>query len=114
MIWQDFFSGREAAVRARDRLFFGPYRPVTSTELSHNLSSHTERLLGIRISVNLWRHIVTWFLNYHSVLFREHHALLNRSSLAAQSGHTEDSHGLYAGDVRLPAGVDFHTFFDSM
>ena len=114
MVWQDFFSGRGAAVRARDKLFFGPYRPVTSFELSQNLSRHTERLLKVKISVNLWRHIATWFLNYHSIQFRKHHALLNRSSLAAQSGHSEETHTLYAGDARLPAGMDFHTFFDSM
>jgi hypothetical protein len=113
VIWQDFFTGREAAVRARDKLFFGPYRPVTSMELSQNLSRHTERLLNIKISVNLWRHIVTWFLNYHSVQFQEHHTLL-RSSLAAQSGHSEETHTLYAGDARLPVGIDFHIFFDTI
>jgi hypothetical protein len=34
--------------------------------------------------------------------------------LAAQSGHSEAIHGLYASDARLPAGMDFHVFFDSM
>jgi hypothetical protein len=47
------------------------------------------------------------------VLFRDHNPL-NRSSLAAQSGHSEDIHGLYASDARLPSGMDFHVFFDSM
>jgi hypothetical protein len=87
---------------------------VSSPELSRNLSQHTQRLLGIKITISLWRHIVTWFLNHHSVRFREHHTLLGRSSLAIQSGHGEDIHALYAGDVRLPAGIDFHAFFDTM
>jgi hypothetical protein len=114
VMWQDHFSGRRAAKRARDHLFFGPYRPVTSSELSRNLSQHTERILKIKISIGLWRHIATWFLNYHAVRFREHHKLLNRASLAAQSGHSEGIHTLYAADVRLPAGIDFHVFFDTM
>lgn len=114
VLWQDYFSGRKAALRARHRLFFGPYRPVTSPELSRNLSHHTHRLLNIKIPISLWRHIVTWFLNYHSVQFREHHRLLNRSGLASQSGHSEDIHSLYAADVRLPGGIDFHMFFGTM
>jgi hypothetical protein len=54
VLWQDYFSGRKAAVRGRDRLFFGPYRPVTSPELSRNLARHTQRLLGIKMPVSLW------------------------------------------------------------
>lgn len=114
VLWQDHFSGRKAALRARDRLFFGPYRPVTSPELSRNLSHHIQRLLNVKISISLWRHIVTWFLNYHSVRFPEHHRLLNPSGLASQSGHSEDVHALYAADVRLPAGIGFHKFFETM
>ena len=85
--WQSYFSGHKAAARARNNLFFGPYRPVTSQELSRNLSRHTQRLLRNKISISLWRHIATWFLNYNSVKFREYHTLLNRSALAVQSGH---------------------------
>jgi hypothetical protein len=48
------------------------------------------------------------------VRFREYHNQLSRSSLAAQSGHSEGVHTLYASDVRLPAGTDFHVFFDTM
>ena len=114
VVWQNYFSGRRAAARARDRLFFGPYRPVVSAELSRSLACHTQRLLGIKLPINLWRHVVTWFLNHHSARFRDHHNLSNRSSLAAQSGHSERVHALYASDVRLPAGIDFHAFFDTM
>jgi hypothetical protein len=114
VIWQSYFSGQKAAARARHNLFFGPYRPVTSPELSRNLARHTQRLLNIRIPINLWRHIATWFQNYHSVRFREHHMLLDRASLAVQCGHGEGAHALYAADVRLPAGIDFHVFFDTM
>lgn len=113
-VWQNYFSGSNAAARARDHLFFGPYRPVTSPELSQNLSRHTQRLLNIKISISLWRHIATWFLNYHSIGFHEHHALSGRAALAAQSGHSEGIHALYAADVRLPSGIDFHKFFDTM
>ena len=111
LTWQSYFNGKGAASRARDRLFFGPYRPVTSSELSQNLSRHTQRLLNIKISISLWRHIVTWFLNYHSIRFRQHHT---PSALAAQSGHSEGIHALYAADVRLPSGIDLHTFFNTM
>ena len=113
VVWQNYFSGSKVAARARDHLFFGPYRPVTSPELSRSLARHTQRLLGIKLPVSLWRQVATWFLNYHSVLFRDHNPL-NRASLAAQSGHSEGIHGLYASDARLPAGIDFHVFFDSM
>jgi hypothetical protein len=113
-IWQSRFSGRKAAARARDRLFFGPYRPVTSSELSRSLSFHTKRLLNINIGISLWRHVVTWFLNYHSVRFQAYHTLLSRSALASQSGHGEGVHALYASDSRLPAGIDFHSFFETM
>ena len=113
VVWQNYFSRSKAAARARDHLFFGPYRPVTSTELLQSLARHTQRILGITLPVSLWRQAATWFLNYHSVLSRDHNSL-NRASLAAQSGHSEVIHGLYASDARLPAGMDFHVFFDSM
>jgi hypothetical protein len=114
ILWQSHFSGQKAAWRARDRLFFGPYRPVTSSELSRNLARHTQRILGIKMPVSLWRQVATWFLNYHSVRFLEYHDQSSRSSLAAQSGHSEEIHALYASDIRLPAGIDFHVFFDTM
>lgn len=114
VLWQNYFSGRRAATRARDRLFFGLYRPVTSPELSQNLARHTQQLLGIKMPVSLWRHIATWFLNHHSVQFRDYHSQLSRSSLATQSGHGESVHSLYASDGRLPGGIDFHMFFDTM
>ena len=114
VVWQDYFSGAKAATRARDRLFFGLYRPVTSPELSRNLARHTQRLLGIKMPLSLWRHVATWFLNYHSVMFRDYHNQPNRSSLATQSGHSEGVHSLYASDARLPDGIDFHVFFDTM
>lgn len=114
MVWQMYFNGQGAAVRARDHLFFGLYRAVTSLELSQNLSRHTHRLLSIKLSLSLWRHVVTWFLNHHSVHFSDHHNLSNRSALAFQSGHSEETHALYAADVRLPTGIDFHAFFDTM
>lgn len=114
VVWQNYFNGQKAAARARNNLFFGPYRQVTSVELSRNLSQHTQRLLNIKISLSLWRHIVTWFLNYHSVRFRGHHSSLSRSVLASQSGHGEGIHTLYAADVRLPAGIGFHAFFETM
>ncbi len=113
VVWQNYFNGSKVAMRARDHLFFGPYRPVTSPELSRSLAHHTQCILGIKLPVSLWRQVATWFLNYHSVLFHDHNPL-NRSSLAAQSGHREGIHGLYASDACLPSGIDFHVFFDSM
>lgn len=114
LLWQNYFNGQRAAMRARNRLFFGLYRPVTSPELSHNLARHTQRLLGIKMPLSLWRHVATWFLNYHSVMFYDYHNQLSRSLLATQSGHSEGVHSLYASDARLPAGIDLHVFFDTM
>jgi hypothetical protein len=114
VIWQKYFGGRRAAMRARDRLFFGPHRPVTPSELSRSLSRHTQRLLNIKISISLWRHIVTWFLNCVSARLIDFNSRSYRSALAFQSGHGEGAHSLYAGDARLPAGIDFHDFFRSM
>ena len=42
VLWQDYFSGQKAALRARNCLFFGPYCQVTSPELLRNLSRHTQ------------------------------------------------------------------------
>ena len=55
-----------------------------------------------------------WFLNYYVIKFQEHLALSNKAVLAAQMGHGELMHSLYAGDERLPSGIDFHIFFSSM
>ena len=54
------------------------------------------------------------FLNHHAVKFQEHLAMANRATLAVQMGHGETTHNLYAGDARLPSGIDFHLFFRSM
>ena len=40
--------------------------------------------------------------------------LLNCLALASQSGHSEGMHGQYTADSHLPAGIDFHTFFEIM
>jgi hypothetical protein len=111
--WQRYFNGPKAAARAKHNLFFGLYRPVTSSELSRNLSYHTKRLLNIRMTVRLWRDVATWFLDYHSIRFNKY-LPLSRSLLAFQSGHSPGMHAQYASDVRLPSGIDFHIFFDTM
>lgn len=112
--WQGYFHGRRAAARAFNNLFFGHHHPVTSRQLSQALSYHTNRLLGIAIPHSLYRHISTWFLNHHSVKFQEHLSLSNRAALAAQMGHSEHVHHLYASDAALPMGIDFHRFFQTM
>ncbi|KAF9486657.1 hypothetical protein BDN71DRAFT_1514769 [Pleurotus eryngii] len=63
--WQRAFGTLAAASRAATHLFFGLHRPVTSTDLSRALSHHTQRFLGVRINIRLWRHITTFFLNHH-------------------------------------------------
>ena len=113
-VWQSYFNGPRATKRAENSLFFGLHRPVTSTQLSRSFAQHTSRILDIRITVGSWRHIATWFLNHHAVKFQEHLAMANRATLAAQMGHGETTHNLYAGDARLPTGIDFHVFFRSM
>ena len=114
VVWQTYFSGWKVVARANNNLFFGPYHPVMSPELSQNLAQYTQRLLNIRIPLSLWRHVATWFLNYHSVWFCEHHILSNCTSLAVQSSHSEGAHALYVADVQLPAGINFHAFFNTM
>jgi hypothetical protein len=112
--WQRYFHGKRAAARAFNNLFFGHRRPATSRHLSQALSYHTSRLLGIAIPLSLYRHISTWFLNHHSVKFQEHFSLFSRAALAAQMGHSEHVHHLYASDAALPLGIDFHRFFQTM
>ena len=112
IVWQEYFRGRKAANRAKTHLFFGPHRPVCGSELSRSLSYHTDRLLNIKVSIRLWRHIATWFLNYHSV--RSDSTASNLHALAKQSGHNPTTHALYAPDVRLPGGIAFHAVFQTM
>lgn len=112
--WQLYFNGPRAASRTKHCLFAGPYRAVTSSDLSRHLSMHTFKHLQIKIPISLWRHIVTWFLNHNCSRFQEYLTLAGKSILAYQSGHGPKSHSLYAGDSRIPGGIDFHSFFQTM
>jgi hypothetical protein len=114
VVWQKYFGDQKAATRAKTRLFFGPHRAVSPSELSRSLAYHTHRLLSIKITVRLWRHIATWFLNHNPASFFDHLELSNRSALSAQMGHSDETHSLYASDVRLPAKIDLHIFFQTM
>src|SRR6201999_2319547 len=87
---------------------------MVSSQLSEAMAQHTSRLLGIRITISLWRHIATWFLNHHSVRHQESVTLSNRAMLASQTGHGEKMHGSYGGDARIPSDTDFHIFFGTM
>jgi hypothetical protein len=69
--------------------------------------------LGVKISVRLWHHIATWFLNHNAPSFSDP-TLTNQSVLAAQMGHSDEVHSLYAADLRLPAKIDLHIFFQTM
>jgi hypothetical protein len=114
VVWQLYFNGPSAATRTKHYLFSGPYRPVTSSELSQYLSLHSGRLLGVKISISLWRHVATWFMNHNCARFEEFLTLNAHSVLAYQSGHSKEAHGLYAGDARIPNGIDFHRFLQTM
>ena len=114
VVWQTYFGDRQAAVRVRTHLFFSLHRPVTSFELSRSLSGDTLRILKVKISISLWRHVVTWFLNHNPASFSDYLALSNRTVLATQMGHSEAVHALYASDSRLPAKIDLHIFFQTM
>jgi hypothetical protein len=113
-VWQAYFNGPRAAGRAKHSLFLGPYRAVTSSELSYHLSLLTERLMHVKISVSRWRHVVTWFMNHNSCLFQKYLTQTAASVLATQMGHSEVTHDLYAGDARVPSGIGFHSFFQTM
>jgi hypothetical protein len=112
--WQLYFSGPRAAARAKHCLFSGPHRAVDSSELSRSLSMLSQRILGIKISVSLWRHIVTWFMNHNIARFERYLTSTGPSVVAFQMGHDPKTHSLYAGDSRLPSDVDFHRFFQDM
>jgi hypothetical protein len=114
VVWQNYFNGPRAAMRAKHCLFSGPHRAVTSSELSRYLSMHTFRLLGIKIPISLYRHIVTWFMNHNYARFEKYLSMTGRSVLAMQLGHGVNTHSLYASDSRLPSGIDFHRFFQTM
>jgi hypothetical protein len=114
VIWQKYFGDQKAVRRAKTRLFFGPHRAVSPSELSRSLAYHTHRLLHVKITVQLWRHIATWFLNHNPGGFSDYLELSSRSALSAQMGHSEETHSLYASDVRLPAKIDLHIFFQTM
>jgi hypothetical protein len=114
VVWAQYFGDRRAVMRAQSRLFFGPIRPVSPSELSRSLVYHTHRILGIKISVRLWRHVATWFLNQNAADLTDYHELSNRSALSAQLGHSEETHSLYASDARLPAKFDLHVFYQTM
>jgi hypothetical protein len=111
VVWQQHFRGDKAALRARDRLFLGPNKLVQSDELSDALATLTLKELGIKINISLWRHIVTWFLNHHSVRLESLLSHSDKAALAAQMGHGERTHALYAGDERLPHSIDFHVCY---
>jgi hypothetical protein len=113
-VWQRHFNGPKAAHRVGHSLFAGPHRPVTASELSQNLSVHTERILGIKISISRWRHIVTWFMNHHCGRLQAYLTLSGQSVLARQMGHDMHTHGLYSADSRLPGCMDFHKVFQTM
>lgn len=113
-VLQRHLHGPAAAVRAKHLLFFGLHRPITSTDISDALSRHTERLLGIKIRIGLWRHLVTYLLNLNGIALANHLASPSRAAQSAQMGHSEKTHRLYAGDSRLPSQIDLHTCIQTM
>jgi hypothetical protein len=114
VVWQDYFHGPHAAARFHYCLFGGPYRPVTSSELSLYLSKTSFRLLGIKIPISLWRHIQAWFMNHNATRFEASLSQNSKAVMAAKMGHSQQIHSLYASDGRLPGNVDFHAFFQMM
>ena len=113
-VWQQYFNGSEAAARVKYTLFSGPHRPVTASELSRNLSMHFNRIVGIKMPINLWRHIVKWFISNNYERFRVYLTTTSQSILAMQSGHNVVTHSLYASDARLPNGINSSSVFQAM
>jgi hypothetical protein len=70
--------------------------------------------MGIKIPISLYRHIVTWFMNHNCERFQAYLTMTGRLTLARQLGHGVDAHSLYASDSRIPSGIDFHNFFQTM
>jgi hypothetical protein len=106
--------GEIAAKRAESYLFFGLYKPIKSKDLSKSFSLHTQRILGTRITLRLWRQIVTWILDFYSAMPNAPEPYKPKlAALATQMGHSTETHGLYGSDSRLPTGCGFHSFFQS-
>jgi hypothetical protein len=114
VIWQRHFNGPRAASRFHYSLFGGPFRAVTSSELSLSLSTFSFRLLGIKMSLRLWRHVLAWFLNHNAAHFEKHLSHDNQDIYSIMMGHSSQAHQLYASDGRLPRDTNHNFLFKTM
>jgi hypothetical protein len=94
---------------AKHFLVAGLHRPVNTKDISQALSRWTEAHLGIKISLGLLRHVMTYVTATHSELFAS--VSSDVSGAAEQAGHTqavEEFH--YAIDSRLPETLSMNAF----
>jgi hypothetical protein len=93
-------------------LFAGLYRPVTTADVSKALSRFTEQKLGVKLNLRKFRQYIAFITSCNSELFD-----LSQSATTAahdQIGHTGPTdRAQYAGDARLPLGLDRSTFMST-
>jgi hypothetical protein len=57
-----YFQGMKHAYCVHHYIYYAVNRPANTSDLSKALAYHTHRLLGIRITLKQWRHIMSWFV----------------------------------------------------
>jgi hypothetical protein len=89
---------------AQSFLFAGLYRPVTAGDITIALAKYTDKHLGVRMTIRVFRQYMAYTTQWHPQLFR----LIESSttSVAKQLGHTSEiDRNHYGVDRQLPAGV---------
>jgi hypothetical protein len=97
-------------LNARHFLFAGLDRPVSSVDLSKTLSRFTLGAFGFKMSLGQFRQYMSFISSCNKALFES--AVVVTASTDDQLGHTgqmDSAH--YAGDARLPMGLDNGIFF---
>jgi hypothetical protein len=110
---QLYFRGFRQAYNAHYYIYHGVHRPVNTSDLSQAMAHHTNRHLGIRITLKLWRHIMSWIVADNFSVFQ--HAQLTTEAVHLGFGHqATTASGSYASDLRLPQALDKTIFFKTL
>ena len=98
---------------AHSYIYHGVHHPVNTSDLSKALAHHTHRLMGVRITLKQWRHIMSWIVADNYRIFQ--HAHLQTEAVHVGFGHeATTASGSYASDLRLPVEVDKTIFFTTI
>jgi len=110
---QLYFRGSRHGYRAEHYLYPGLQRPESTSDLSKAMSFHTSRILGVSITLKLWRQVVAWFVAENARLFERPHMHTTVAHLGFGHSSVINSRH-YAGDARLPVELDKSIFFISL